>query len=84
MSLNGRVTKLEARLTVPETGTELHMWARFFMESRMWPDVGDDTAETLEEDREASREFVAACQGIGMMPSIAALDKMEHQQGELD
>ena len=76
MRLNGRVTKLEARLTAPGTrpddDAEVELWAS------LW------TAAGLEESRAkaAALEFLIHCQSTGVTPTISASNKLALQGEE--
>ena len=77
MRLNGRVSRLEARLkaAAPEDDTDVQLWAQFFASARRWPEDRETMEDQiLEADRVAAREFFASCQGIGMKPSISAMN----------
>ena len=83
MRLNGRVTKLEARLAAPEDEDEVQLWAQFFASARRWPEDKETTEDhILEVDRRVTREFFAYCRSIGEKPTIAALNKWAHSGTE--
>ena len=81
--LNGRVSRLEARLTAtaPEDDAEVKLWASLWAEARVWQEAGDpENVQVLEKDRVAARGFFAYCRSAGEKPTFAALSKMERQQ----
>ena len=81
MRLNGRVSRLEARLTAtaPEDDAEVELWASLQAEARVWQEAGDrENVQALEKDRTAARGFFAYCRSAGEKPTFAALSKMAH------
>ena len=85
MKLNGRVSRLESRLTATasDDDTDVQLWARFFASARRWPEDKEPTEDhILEVDRRAAREFFAYCQCAGEKPTFAALNKWAHSESE--
>ena len=81
MRLNGRLSRLETRLTATalEDDAEVGLWAQFFASARRWPEDRETTEDhILEVDRHVAREFFTYCQSTGEKPTIADLNKWAH------
>ena len=73
MRLNGRVSRLEARLTAtaPADDAEVELWARFFASARRWPEDGGTAEDHIRKvDRRVAREFFAYCRSTGEKPGV--------------
>ena len=85
MRLNGRVARLEARLSAPGTGrdddADVQLWAQLFASARRWPEDRETTEDhILEVDRRVAHEFFSYCRSTGEKPTIAALNKWAHSE----
>ena len=78
MGLNGRVSRLEARLTATaqEDDADVQLWTLFFASARRWPEDRETTGDhILGVDRQVTGEFLAYCRATGQRPTIVAFNK---------